>query len=132
MEQAQLDDRTKSAIRDACREVAESQLGRGRGALVEVHTTDRLSDELFKLAIEAVECSYVEDPATVVRAARYLAETHALGMMGSTGTRWFLEMMRCLLELASPNGCPTERHAAFFRDIEHGIAVSREGWKENA
>jgi len=40
-------------------------------------------------------------------------------------TTWFADMVEALVELACPNTGMTREAAAFFYDIETGIAVSR-------
>ncbi len=125
---AQLDEATRTEIRDACREVARQQLARGRAHLASAEALERLATSFFEAAMQAAACSAIYDPGVVARAARYLADVHAM-LPHAEDTRWFSDMLRCLLELVSPNAITPFRHQAFLQDVEHGIAMSREDWR---
>jgi hypothetical protein len=108
----------------ACVEIARTTLWRPKE---EVQPTEE--------DVEALAAQYVEhalrridfvtgqgrDPNLLVRAARYLAHTHALPPMGNN-TGWFPEMLDVLIELACPNTGLPRQGKAFMADLRRGIS----------
>ena len=112
------------ALQRACYEVAKETKWDARP--VDTDDIRRLADELYRIASERAEfvAEAERDPNLVTRAVRYLAHAHAIPPMRDD-TSWFREMLEALVELACPNTGMTPEIAAFFYDIETGIAVSR-------
>jgi len=60
----------------------------------------------------------------VVRAVKYLADTHAIQPMHDS-TEWFFFMLRALLELACPERVKNRDSLDFYSDIEEGLALAQ-------
>ena len=108
----------------ACVEVARSTLWRPKE---EVQATE---DDIEALAAQYVEHAlhHVEfitdqgrDPNILVRAARYLAHTHAMPPMRHD-VGWFSDMLDVLIELACPNTGLPRQGRAFITDLRRGLS----------
>lgn len=114
----------RSALRTACFAAARNVMWARRP--IDVASIDAVAQQFLAIA-EAHE-EFVEsqgrDPNLIVRAARYLAETHAIPPMRES-TSWFHDMLAVLIELACPNSAGAPAHEPLYRDIEQGLAVAR-------
>lgn len=112
----------------ACLKIAWSQLNNPAASeptdLHAVAPVVQLADRFRAAALQAVECSIVEDIDIVVDAILYLEHTHAIPPRGDDVT-WFSHMLDCLLELACPNTGQNSTTAPFFAALDDGIADAR-------
>lgn len=122
----------RRVIRQACRELALAQLGRGRPSFADAEHLELHTEALTKEAVTTMGCTCVDDPAVVARAIRYIAYTHVTGQFADRPhyvvgeTDWLYNMLKVLLELCAPNACQTRKSAAIFEDIEQGMAKARQ------
>lgn len=86
----------------------------------------KLADTFYTISLEHISRvkALGRDPNLVVRAVKYLADTHAIQPMHDS-TEWFFFMLRALLGLACPERVKNKDTMDFFRDIEEGLAMAR-------
>ncbi|MDD2335835.1 MAG: hypothetical protein PHD01_04575 [Geobacteraceae bacterium] len=89
----------------------------------DVQRIKKLADTFYTLCLEHIGRvkALGRDPNIVVRAVKYLADTHAIQPMHDS-TEWFFFMLRALLELACPEKVNNRDSLVFFTDIEEGLA----------
>jgi hypothetical protein len=113
------------ALHAACVEIARSTLWKPPE---EVQSTENeieaLAQEYYRHALNHVEFITEQgcDPNLLVRAARYLAHTHAIPPMRDD-TGWFLDMLDVLVELACPNTGLPQKGKAFITDLRRGLST---------
>jgi hypothetical protein len=115
----------RAALNAACMEAASTTVLQWDQPTA-VPTIEAVAESFRSHAEDSAEyvASRGRDPNVVVRCAAYLARVHAIPPMG-TDTRWFAEMLDCLIELAVPNTSGKSASEGLYRDIEEGIAESR-------
>lgn len=108
----------------ACYQAAQKTMMDARPT--DVQRIQKLSDTFYAFSLEHVSRLKIQgrDPNIVVRAVKYLAETHAIQPMHDS-TEWFFFILRALLELACPERRTNRVAREFFRDIEEGLAFAR-------
>ncbi len=86
----------------------------------------KLADTFYTITLEHISRVKAQgrDPNIVVRAVKYLSDTHAIQPMHDS-TEWFFFMLRALLELACPERVKNNDSLDFFADIEEGLAMAR-------
>jgi hypothetical protein len=92
----------------------------------DVQRIQKLADTFFAICLEHISRVKLHgrDPNIVLRAAKYLANTHAIQPMHDS-TEWFFFMLRALLELACPEREINGDSLDFYKDIEEGLALAR-------
>jgi len=92
----------------------------------DVQRIQKLADTFYTICLEHISRVIAQgrDPNIVVRAVKYLADTHAIQPMHDS-TEWFFFMLRALLELACPETVKNRGALDFFSDIEEGLALAR-------
>lgn len=92
----------------------------------DVRRIKKLADTFYTISLEHISRVKTQgrDPNIVVRAVKYLADTHAIQPMHDS-TEWFFFMMRALLELACPERVKNRDSLEFFTDIEEGLVMAR-------
>lgn len=93
---------------------------------IDVRRIKKLADTLYTISLEHISRVKAQgrDPNIVVRAVKYLADTHAIQPMHDS-TEWFFFMLRALLELACPERINNSDSLDFIKDIEEGLALTR-------
>ncbi len=93
---------------------------------MDVQRIQKLADTFYTFCLEHISRVKAQgrDPNIVVRAVKYLADTHAIQPMHDS-TEWFFFMLRALLELACPERVKNSDSLDFYTDIEEGLAVAR-------
>jgi len=93
---------------------------------MDVQRIKKLADTFYALCLEHISRSKKQgwDPNILVRAVKYLADTHAIQPMHDS-TEWFFFMLRALLELACPQRVKNSEALDFLTDIEKGITEVR-------
>lgn len=112
------------ALRAACFEAARKTMEDARPT--DVEKIRRLADTFYHFALEHMGRIRKQgrDPDILVRAADYLARTHAISQMHDS-TEWFFFMLRALVELACPEKEQTAATMGFLADLEEGISRVR-------
>jgi hypothetical protein len=92
----------------------------------DVARIQKLADTFYAFCLEHISRVKAQgrDPNILVRAVKYLADTHAIQPMHDS-TEWFFFMLRALLELACPERVQNRESFDFFADIEEGLALAR-------
>jgi hypothetical protein len=92
----------------------------------DVQRIKKLADNFYTISLEHISRVKVQgrDPNMVVRAVKYLADTHAIQPMHDS-TEWFFFMLRALLELACPEKVKNSDTLDFFKDLDEGLAMAR-------
>ncbi len=100
---------------------------------VDIDRIQAVADSLCKRALDYEEfiVEAGRDPNIIIRCVEYLARTHAIPPMRDD-TRWFTDMFEALIEFAVPNTAGNQDSDEFYRDIEMGIATSREDFEESS
>lgn len=119
----------REELKAVCYEVATNTMWAQRP--VDVASIEAVSARFFKIAQEQEQfvTELDRDPNLIVRAVRYLNHAHAMPPMRDD-TQWFYDMLRVLIELACPDTGASPELEAFFRDIEEGIATSRNEYRD--
>jgi hypothetical protein len=93
---------------------------------MDVQRIQKLADTFYALCLEHISRVKKQgwDPNILVRAVKYLADTHAIQPMHDS-TEWFFFMLRALLELACPQQEKNREALDFLTDIEKGITEAR-------
>jgi hypothetical protein len=93
---------------------------------MDVRRIKKLADTFYTISLEHISRVKAQgrDPNIVVRAVKYLADTHAIQPMHDS-TEWFFFMLRALLELACPERVKNKDSLDFFSDIEVGLVMAR-------
>jgi len=110
-------------LQAACLQAARSAMWEQRP--VDVDDIRRVAESFYALAKASM--SDLEQSGGkgdfVVRAVRYLANTHAIPPMRDD-VHWFGDMLHVLVELASPSSLPSPYDALFYRDLLQALANS--------
>ncbi|MGA7828188.1 MAG: hypothetical protein WCA04_11035 [Geobacteraceae bacterium] len=93
----------------------------------DVQRIQKLADTFYGFSLEHISrvVKQDRDPNIVVRAVKYLADTHAIQPMHDS-IEWFFFMLRALLELACPERLKNSDSLDFYTDIEEGMAIARQ------
>jgi hypothetical protein len=114
-------------LRKICFDMAAQILQERRP--IDVMEIQQLADEYFQIAADASVEEFIvgqdRDPNLVLQVVKYLGKRHAIPPVGQD-TAWFSHMFECLVELVCPNSAMAdEDDILFFKEIEHGMEMSR-------
>jgi hypothetical protein len=93
---------------------------------MDVQRIQKLADRFYAFCLEHISRvkALGRDPNIVLRAVKYLADTHAIQPMHDS-TEWFFFMLRALLELACPEKLTPGDSLDFLTDIAEGVSLAR-------
>ena len=115
-------------LRIACLEVARCIAWRGNP--VDEILARSFAEILVKEAVfhEEFLVGQGRDPNIITWAVSYLAHAHAFPPQG-TDLAWFREGLAILIELCCPNAGGRKEDERLYREIEVGIATTREDYE---